>query len=450
MKSFHCDHCDSLVFFENLVCANCSHALAFVPSLGSITALEPAGDDLWQSAAPLGSPPADAAPRYRKCQNYVAENICNWAVDADDPNPLCVSCRLTQTIPALDWPGHRDAWFRLEAAKRRLIYSLLELRLAIPSKAEDEATGASFQFLADQPQASGDEGRVLTGHDNGVIVINVAEADDAERERRRVQMHEPYRTLLGHLRHEIGHYYWDRLIADSSRLETFREQFGDERQDYATTLQAYYDNGAPADWQQRFVSAYASAHPWEDWAETWAHYLHITDTLETADACGLSLQPHRNDEPLLIQQRPPNNPAEQDFALMIERWFPLTYLLNNLNRGLGLPDAYPFVLSPSALEKLRFVHETLNPQAQHQRLPEAPEQSQEQVQVQRHEGQSQSQGRDQTQDQAQDQAQIKGGVGQVTGNAADRESTAFATELPNNPTAASNPPKRPKPTAATG
>ncbi|MDB5985553.1 MAG: hypothetical protein JWR16_606 [Nevskia sp.] len=377
MKIFHCDNCQNVVFFENLSCAQCGHELAFVPALGAITAIVAADENLWQRALPPDAHAEATPPQYRKCQNYVIGNICNWAVAADDPNPLCVSCRLTQTIPDLDQPGYRDAWFRLESAKRRLVYSLLELRLPISSKLEDPSAGVAFEFLADRPPADGVENHVLTGHDKGIIVINVAEADDAERERRRVQMHEPYRTLLGHLRHEIGHYYWDRLIRDSDRLDAFRAQFGDETQDYGETLQAYYANGAPPDWQQRFVTAYASAHPWEDWAETWAHYLHITDTLETADTCGLSLQPQRDDEPKLALQPVLMNPAEQDFDRMIERWFPLTYLLNNLNRGLGLPDAYPFVLSMPALEKLRFVHETLAPQAQQ---PVSPSQTQVQSQ----------------------------------------------------------------------
>jgi hypothetical protein len=170
-------------------------------------------------------------------------------------------------------------------------------------------------------------------------------------------MHEPYRTLLGHFRHESGHYYWDRLIQKSSRIDPFRKLFGDERKEYGPSLQEYYNQGAPAEWQERFVSAYASAHPWEDWAETWAHYLHMTDTLETAAACGLSLRPRRSDEPVL--KATPSPDRSESFDQLIASWFPLTYLLNNLNRGLGLPDGYPFVLSTPAIDKLRFVHETI-------------------------------------------------------------------------------------------
>ena len=171
-------------------------------------------------------------------------------------------------------------------------------------------------------------------------------------------MHEPYRTLLGHFRHEVGHYYWDRLIRDSTRLEAFRALFGDERADYNAAMKVHYENGPPANWNLNFVSAYSSMHPWEDWAETWAHYLHMTDTLETAAACGLSLRPDRIDEPSMEKQ--PMKPAHrQSFDEIINNWFPLTYALNSLNRGMGLSDAYPFVLPAIAVDKLRFVHETI-------------------------------------------------------------------------------------------
>jgi hypothetical protein len=289
---------------------------------------------------------------YRLCDNYTQQNVCNWAVAADDPQSLCRSCRLTRMIPDLRQPGYKEAWYRLEVAKRRLVYTLLNLGLPLDNKISDPEQGLAYEFLVDLPATP-----ALTGHSQGVITLNIAEADDAEREKRRVQLHEPYRTLLGHFRHEVGHYYWERLIASSDRLETFRQLFGDEREDYEEALKRHYKQGAPAAWQQRFVSAYASAHAWEDWAETWAHYLHMTDTLETAAACGLSLRPHRQDEPSLKTDVPGDR--SNSFEQMISDWFPLTYVLNNLNRGLGLPDGYPFVLSTPAIDKLRFVHETV-------------------------------------------------------------------------------------------
>jgi hypothetical protein len=198
---------------------------------------------------------------------------------------------------------------------------------------------------------------VLTGHADGVITINIAEADDAEREKRRTAMHEPYRTLLGHMRHESGHYYWDRLVLQAGHVAGFRQVFGDEQQDYGAALEAHYRNGAPADWQDRFVSAYASAHPWEDWAETWAHYLHIIDTLEMAAHCGLTLRPRRPDEPSLPKPPRASAPWRGPFDRLIDEWLPVAYVLNNLNRGLGQPDGYPFVLSPPVIDKLRYVHE---------------------------------------------------------------------------------------------
>src|SRR5262249_7112200 len=158
----------------------------------------------------------------------------------------------------------------------------LALGLPVVAKDEHSPEGLAFEFLSDVKGEGSDGSSILTGHANGVITINVAEADDAERERQRLAMHEPYRTLLGHFRHEVGHYYWDRLIRDSSHMARFRELCGDERDDYGAALRKHYETGPPADWQTKFVSSYASSHPWEDWAETWAHYLHLADTLETA------------------------------------------------------------------------------------------------------------------------------------------------------------------------
>jgi len=350
MKIFHCDHCEHLVFFENTQCVSCGHLLAFLPDLSEIGSLEDAGDNRWRS--PL---PAAKDRSYRLCDNYRNANVCNWAVASDDPNPLCISCRLTRITPDPSRPGHQEAWYRLEQAKRRLVYTAMSLRLPLKSKFDDAERGLAFEFVADPPNP--DDPPALTGHANGVISINVAEADDAERERRRMALHEPYRTLLGHFRHESGHYYWDRLVSGTDRIDRFRETFGDERQDYAQALQAHYANGPAPDWQQRFVTAYASAHPWEDWAETWAHYLHMTDTLETAAACGVSLRPRRADEPSMKKVPASAGTPESPFDRLIDSWYPLTYMLNSLNRGMGLADAYPFVLPAPAVQKLRVVHE---------------------------------------------------------------------------------------------
>ena len=265
-------------------------------------------------------------------------------------------------IPNLSKPGTRELWAQLEAAKRRLVYSLLCMKLPVLSKAEDSERGLAFDFLADPEPGTPGAAPVRTGHLNGVITINVAEADDAEREKRRLQLHEPYRTLLGHFRHEIGHYYWERLIQGTDWINGFRRLFGDEQQDYGQMLTRHHEQGAPANWPDSFVSAYASAHPWEDWAETWAHYLHITDTLETASRCGLSLQPRRSNEPEWKPEMADVGFWPLSFDQMVERWFPLTYVLNNLNRCMGLQDAYPFVLATPVLNKLRFIHEVVRGQ----------------------------------------------------------------------------------------
>ncbi len=355
MRVFHCDQCQQLVFFENVQCVNCQSALAFVPEELDIQSLKPAGENLWTCTSE-----EKGARTYRLCANYVQENVCNWAVLSDDPDPLCLSCRLTRVIPDISQAANKEAWYRLEIAKRRLVYSLLYLMLPVVNRTEDPEHGLSFEFLADpvpDPNVTEPPAPVLTGHADGVITINIAEADDVEREKRRLQLHEPYRTLLGHFRHEVGHYYWDLLVKGAAHLEGFRTLFGDERADYGQALGNYYAQGAPADWRQRFVTAYASSHPWEDWAETWAHYLHMVDTLEMAAACGLSLRPGRKDEPSLKSSSRLRPGFPVSFDTMIDGWFPLTYLLNNLNRGLGLPDGYPFVLSTPAIEKLRFVHD---------------------------------------------------------------------------------------------
>jgi hypothetical protein len=349
MKVFHCDHCGQLVFFENTTCLNCAHLLAFLPGIADLSAMEAVDATLWKSLTQNGS------RKWRLCTNYSRENVCNWAIPDSDSNPLCLSCRLTRVIPNLSFPENKSAWCRLESAKRRLIYTLLDMGLPILNKADDPLHGLEFAFLADDAATNCP---VLSGHEDGVITINIAEADDSEREKRRNALAEPYRTVLGHFRHEIGHYYWDRLIRDSDRLVSFREVFGDEQVDYAQALTKHYQNGPPANWQLNFVSAYASAHAWEDWAETWAHYLHMSDALQTAMVTGLSLRPRDDGEPA-VSRAMLKAGETGTFDQMIDAWFPLTYIINNLNRGLGLADGYPFVLSPKVIEKLRFIHETI-------------------------------------------------------------------------------------------
>jgi len=354
MKTFRCQHCGNPLFFENVQCLQCESALAFLPDRLNIVAIEPVpyGDEgLWR---PRTRGRKASAARYRLCHNHTTQNACNFAVPADDPNPLCVSCRLTRVLPDLSQPENPARWYRLEAAKRRLFYTLAKLGLVATTPANGEADGPVFEFLADLPGQP-----VMTGHAQGVITLNVAEADDAERVRRRVEMHEPYRTLLGHVRHESGHYYWDRLIDESGRVERFREVFGDERQEYQQALQDHYARGGTVpDWQDSYVSEYATAHPWEDWAETWAHYLHMVDLLETAAWYNTRVTvPGQEQE--MEEVVNPLETGRPDFDTLVEQWVPLTLLVNSLNRSLGQEDAYPFALSVGALQKLRYVHDVI-------------------------------------------------------------------------------------------
>ena len=354
MKTFHCQYCGHPLFFENVKCLQCESPLAFLPDRLNLAAIEPAGgeDGLWR---PRAAAQAKASPaRYRLCRNHDQYQACNFGVPADDPNPYCVSCRLTRILPNLEQPDNQLRWYRIEAAKRRLFYTLARLGLLSTQPPGGAADGPVFEFLEDQPGQP-----VLTGHAQGVITINVAEADDAERVARRVAMHEPYRTLLGHFRHESGHYYWDRLVDEPGRHEGFRALFGDERADYSQALQDHYARGGTLpDWQQSFVSAYATAHPWEDFAETWAHYLHMVDLLETAASYNTRLSlPGTGGE--LEEVVNPLATGAPEFEVLVEQWVPLTLLVNSLNRSLGQEDAYPFALSPKALEKLRYVHEVI-------------------------------------------------------------------------------------------
>jgi hypothetical protein len=347
MKLFHCASCGNRLYFENVSCTQCGAELGFLPDAMQLAAIEPAGEGLWK---PLGE-----EKRYRKCGNYAESGVCNWMTEPEGDAPLCRACDLNRTIPDLSVPDHLELWRALETEKRRLIYSMRKLNLPVTPRHLDPA-GLAFDFLADAPPGFSERGRVMTGHAGGLITINIAEADPAERERMRDQMDEPYRTILGHFRHESGHYYWERLIRDGEWLAPWREMFGDEREDYGQALERNYQEGPPSDWPDHFVSAYAAAHPWEDWAECWAHYLHIVDTLETAYQYGLSIRPvSGNEDPSAVR---PDFDAyrEPDFDAIVEHWFPLTFALNSLNRSMGHEHAYPFVLSPPVIEKLRFVH----------------------------------------------------------------------------------------------
>jgi hypothetical protein len=327
MRSFACGHCGHLVFFENTVCLNCSTRLGFVPAELELVALE-----------------GERAAALQRCVNAELAR-CNWMVGA--PGRLCRSCELTRTRP-----GDHDAdglvrFASTEGAKRRVIMQLLELGL--PGVAAGEL---AFDLL------SSAEEPVATGHAEGLITIDLAESDDARREARRLQFGEPYRTMLGHLRHELGHYFQPLIVTGDEAWAACRALFGDEREDYGEALERHHKQaGPPADWADRHVSAYATMHPWEDWAETFAHYLHIRDTLETASEYGVIVSgPRAVTSDRSLQAIPRPGAAERDFSEVLDDWLPLTYALNAVNRSMGHDDLYPFTLAQPVIEKLDFVH----------------------------------------------------------------------------------------------
>jgi hypothetical protein len=273
-----------------------------------------------------------------RCAN-AAVAACNWLADA--PGELCACCVLTRTRPADDDPAGLERFAIAEAAKRRLLFELGEL--ALPTQ------GLSFDLL------SARDGPVTTGHADGVVTLDLAEADAASREQRRTELDEPYRTVLGHLRHEVGHFYFTVLVPDGPVRARASALFGDERADYQEALDRHYRMGPPADWAERFVSAYATMHPAEDWAETFAHYLHIRDALQTAASYGVMVA---GPDAVPLPQLEADPPAEPDsFAEIVAHWLPLTYALNAINRSMGHDDLYPFVLSPVVMDKLALVHE---------------------------------------------------------------------------------------------
>jgi len=348
-KSFRCQ-CGRPVFFRNSICLGCQTPLGFDPESLLIRPLEPGPDEnTWKA---FGQ--AEDVPLWRRCANFDSPSGCNWLVPADSEEPLCRSCRLNRTIPSLDDPDNARWWRLIENAKRRLVAQLLSLGLPVESQvSEDPERGVMFDFLRSPPEGP----RVLTGHASGLITLNVEEADDSIRERTRHEMHEPYRTLLGHFRHEVGHYYWDRLVAETDWLEKFRELFGDEREDYAAALQRNYDQGPPPDWADRHISAYASIHPWEDWAECWAHYLHVVDSLHTALGFGLRGEDVEADvEPFTVDDLyDPQAPDADRYVLLVNSWVQLTTVLNELARSMGQHDFYPFVMSRPVLKKLHYI-----------------------------------------------------------------------------------------------
>ncbi len=347
-KAFQCA-CGQQIFFNNTECLNCHLQLGFDPQRGLVLALqESAKPGIWQEAT-------KARPRrFKRCKNFATPSVCNWLLPAKSDETFCLACRLNRTIPDLTVPENGTLWLKVEVAKRRLLAQLMTLGLPIKHSLAPGDGGLAFDLLALNPDGTAP----MTGHNQGLITINILEADDLYRVQVREQMHEPYRTLLGHFRHEVGHFYWDNLIANSHWLEDYRQLFGDERADYGEALRLNYEQGPPADWEQHFISTYASCHPWEDWAETWAHYLHMMDALDTAISFGVTrTSVEQVYEPFTdVALYDPNDPGGQQFLDVVNAWVELIGVLNEMSRSMGQRDYYPFVLEPAVVKKLHFVH----------------------------------------------------------------------------------------------
>lgn len=345
MKIFQCGNCNSSVYFENYTCDNCGHLTGYRASDRMMLTFDPNISTLISDREHV---------EYKYCKNYEYK-VCNWVIEKENPEDYCSACQLNRTIPNLSnlASDNFENWQNLEVAKHRLIYQLQKFNLPLPSKLRDE-TGLCFDFVAKQSNP-----KLMTGHANGVITILIREGNSVLREQARKAMTEPYRTLVGHLRHEVGHYFWERLVRDKpDTLAEYRAIFGDESQNYSEALQNYYKTGAPKDWQKSYISAYATAHSWEDWAETWAHYLHIMDMVETAYFFRLNVNPKFKTKAL--RTKVSFDPyTKLNFDVIVQKCVPLSLAVNSINRAMGIPDVYPFVISPAIIKKLKFIHNLL-------------------------------------------------------------------------------------------
>ncbi len=343
MKSYNCLHCHNPLYFENSQCLKCGYTVGFNSYfLNFVTLSEEPNNQHFSNVN-------NAEEKYKFCKN-ATHGTCNWLLPVWSEEVFCTACSLNRTIPSLDNAENKERWKLIEIAKHRLIYSLLKIGLPVEAKTDKESNGIWFDFV----ESLSPNKKILTGHKDGIITLNIEEADEILRVSNKNQLGEKYRTLLGHFRHEIGHYYWDVLIRDSTYLEEYRNVFGDERADYSEALELYYKQPRDLNWNQNYISSYASAHSWEDWAETWAHYLHMMDTLETAFAFGIDIETNTpgihvdiNTDPYQIKS----------FEEIMEMWLPLSFATNSLARSMGHQDFYPFIISETVVKKLSFIHE---------------------------------------------------------------------------------------------
>ena len=315
MHIFSCPACAAHVYFDNLTC-RCGQKVTFDPDRNAMR--------------------TDAAV----CANR-GDIACNWL--AEDGG-LCRSCAMTGTVPDMVGEENRELWARTELAKRWMLANLIRWGWFTPAD-----TGARPRFkLLSEVTADG-ETDVVMGHADGVITINVTEASEPTRMHRQEELGELYRTMLGHMRHEMAHFLHLRLMALPGFPDRFRALFGDERDDYGEALQRHYADPKPAG--ECHITGYATAHPHEDWAETTAHLLHLTDLLDSAAAAHVL---------------PPGGPAtgydaylETDTERLVTHAVDTALAVNHVNRALDLPDLYPFVLTDPVRMKLAFVHQEL-------------------------------------------------------------------------------------------
>lgn len=382
MKTFNCS-CDAqqVLFFESSQCIACERVVGLDDAFDKVEAYEL--DEESGHYYKEGQPDV----RYQKCDNHANYDVCNGMVNLDTFEPaadkdevLCFACRFNEVIPNLSVVEHIPLWKKMEAAKRRALYTLKALPLPLSNTAEDPDGGLSFDFTTDRDVSDHFASRlenhkaVFTGHSCGHITINLAEADDVARSQTRIAMGEQYRTLLGHFRHELGHYYFDKIVAGSpDKYALCKKYFGDDELSYKKAMDKHYKNGAPDNWQEDFISEYATMHPYEDWAETWAHYMHIMDTLETAQNFSITGSITGNEEEaeevgdLYLPQDTYFFSAQTSITSILDAWVDFSVILNSLNRSMGMADAYPFVLTESVRTKLSFIHHVI-----HNRLHRMP------------------------------------------------------------------------------
>ncbi|AUX79508.1 MULTISPECIES: zinc-binding metallopeptidase family protein [Sinorhizobium] len=347
MRLYQCDVSGLPLYFDNHFSVGANNApVGFVADTLTLHTLTNAGEGLWRI-------PSRPDRLWKFCANAPIDGS-NWLVNADDPNPLAIPARYNRIIPSTGTAQGRERFHKIGAAQRHLFYSILRFDIPCPDRGSDPHGGLVFDFLEDAIDDLGHSVPAMTGHEDGLISIRAAEADDAVRETVRVSMGEPYRTLLGHFRHEIGHFFFQQLVAGTDMLAEARQLFGDEREDYDSALQKHHGEGSFVDWRQRFISAYASCHPAEDFAECWAHFFHIVDTLESARAFGLSVEPFRHRD---LDAEVKFDPYRAESAQqLVEAWVPISLALNTFQRSMGQRDIYPFVLAPPVIEKLDFIN----------------------------------------------------------------------------------------------